>query len=75
MGSSVLRRELPDLWPVSGVVATALMFTPVLRHFINYLGVREAGTASILQMFADGYQVNFKLGTMTFNEGGLGSIR
>eukprot|EP00904_Undaria_pinnatifida_P003242 jgi/Undpi1/12919/HiC_scaffold_7.g02585.m1 len=56
LGSSVLTRELPGLWPFSGVVATALMWTPFLRHCINFLGVREAGTASILQMFADGYK-------------------
>eukprot|EP00904_Undaria_pinnatifida_P000570 jgi/Undpi1/10513/HiC_scaffold_29.g12963.m1 len=56
LGASLLPRELPELWPASGVVATALMSTPVLRHFINYLGVREAGTETILQMFADGYK-------------------
>lgn len=58
LGSSVLPELLPTVWPVSGVVASALLQTPVLRHFINYLGVRKAGTRSIHQMFADGYQVN-----------------
>ena len=64
LGASLLPRELPELWPASGVVATALMSTPVLRHFINYLGVREAGTETILQMFADGYKVTGNAGTI-----------
>lgn len=71
----MLRRELPDLWPVSGVVATVLMWTPVLRHCINILGAREAGTQSILQMFADGYKVNVTLGTGGFEQNDIGCIK
>lgn len=33
------------------------LWTPVLHHSINWLGVRKAGTESINHMFADGYQV------------------
>ena len=50
---------IPGLWPVSGVVASLLLKTPVLRTFINHLGVRVAGTMSIHQMFADGFQVQY----------------
>ena len=47
---------------MSGVVASALMSTPVLRDAVNILGVREAGTDSIMRMFKDGFQVNMKAG-------------
>lgn len=47
---------------MSGVVASALMNTPLLRDAVNILGVREAGTASIMRMFDDGFQVNIKAG-------------
>ena len=58
LGASVLPRMLPDVWPVSAVVATALTKTPVLRELVNRLGVREAGRQAIHRMFADGFQVN-----------------
>ena len=57
---SVAEDAFPGVWPMSGVVASALMNTPVLRDAVNILGVREAGTASILKMFADGFQVKMK---------------
>lgn len=54
---SVVEEAFPGVWPMSGVVASALMNTPVLRDAVNVLGVREAGTASIMKMFEDGFQV------------------
>ena len=54
---SVAEDVFPGVWPMSGVVASALMATPVVRHAVNILGVREAGTRSIMKMFADGFQV------------------
>ena len=59
---SVAEDVFPGVWPMSGVVASALMATPVVRHAVNILGVREAGTRSIMKMFADGFQVNTTLG-------------
>ena len=59
---SVAEDVFPGVWPMSGVVASALMATPVVRHAVNFLGVREAGTRSIMKMFADGFQVNTALG-------------
>ena len=59
---SVAETAFPGVWPVSAVVASALLSTPVLRDAINVLGVREAGTASILKMFADGFRVSEKAG-------------
>eukprot|EP00904_Undaria_pinnatifida_P001777 jgi/Undpi1/115/HiC_scaffold_1.g00115.m1 len=56
LGMSVAEIAFPGVWPVSAVVASALLSTPVLRNAINVLGVREAGTASILRMFADGFK-------------------
>eukprot|EP00904_Undaria_pinnatifida_P007772 jgi/Undpi1/4124/HiC_scaffold_16.g07491.m1 len=56
LGMSVAETAFPGVWPVSAVVASALLSTPVLRDAINVLGVRKAGTASILQMFADGFK-------------------
>ena len=58
---SVAEDVFPGVWPMSGVVAYALMATPVVRHVVNILGVREAGTRSIMKMFADGFQVNTTL--------------
>lgn len=58
LGMSVAEDAFPGVWPMSGVVASALMNTPVLRDAVNILGVREAGTASIMKMFEDGFQVN-----------------
>ena len=43
-----------------GVGATE--HSPVLRDAINVLGVREADTASILRMLADGFKVGEKAG-------------
>lgn len=62
LGMSVCETAFPGVWPMSAVVASALLRTPVLRDAINVLGVRKAGTNSILQMFADGFKVNVKAG-------------
>eukprot|EP00904_Undaria_pinnatifida_P003262 jgi/Undpi1/12937/HiC_scaffold_7.g02603.m1 len=56
LGFSVLDDLLPGVWPVSGVVATALTCTPFLRQAISWLGARKASMAAILQMFDDGFQ-------------------
>lgn len=60
LGFSVLDDLLPGVWPVSGVVATALTCTPFLRQAISWLGARKASMAAILQMFDDGFQVHMK---------------
>ena len=59
---SVAEDVFPGVWPMSGVVASALMVTPVVRHAVNILGVREAGTRSIMKILAGGFQVNTILG-------------
>ena len=59
---------------LAGVVASALMATPVVRHAVNILGVREAGTRSIMNMFADGFQVNTMLGHVSGEGRGRYSI-
>ena len=70
LGMSVAEDVFPGVWPMSGVVASALMATPVVRHAVNFLGVREAGTRSIMKMFADGFQVNTRLGHANGEGGG-----
>ena len=71
---SVAEDVFPGVWPMSGVVASALMATPVVRHAVNILGVREAGTRSIMNMFADGFQVNTMLGHVSGERRGRYSI-
>ena len=71
---SVAETAFPGVWPVSAVVASALLSTPVLRDAINVLGVRKAGTASILQMFADGFKVNEKAGHVSGKEAASHSV-
>lgn len=58
LGISALQAECPDMWPMSGVVASALLSTPIVRHLVNLLGVREAGSASIKSMFEGGFRVS-----------------
>ena len=74
LGMSVAEIAFPGVWPVSAVVASALLSTPVLRNAINVLGVREAGTASILRMFADGFKVSEKAGYVGDKEAASHSI-
>eukprot|EP00904_Undaria_pinnatifida_P001666 jgi/Undpi1/114/HiC_scaffold_1.g00114.m1 len=56
LGMSVAETDFPSVWPVSAVVVSAVLSTPVIRDVMNVLGVRKAGTASILRMFADGFK-------------------
>ena len=74
LGMSVAEDVFPGVWPMSGVVASALMATPVVRHAVNILGVREAGTRSIMKMFADGFRVNTMLGHVSGEGRGRYSI-
>ena len=71
---SVAEDVFPGVWPMSGVVASALMATPVVHHAVNILGVREAGPPSIMKMFADGFRVNTMLGHISGEGRGCYSI-
>ena len=71
---SVAEDVFPGVWPMSGVVASALMATPVVHHAVNILGVREAGPPSIMKMFADGFRVNTMLGHISGERRGRYSI-
>ena len=52
---------MDGLYPMGGVVADALLMAPLLRRAVNWLGVRRASSASIIQMFADGFKVQLSL--------------
>lgn len=41
----------------SEIIATLLLWTPVLRHLINWLGVRMVGTDSINAVINDDFKV------------------
>eukprot|EP00904_Undaria_pinnatifida_P000777 jgi/Undpi1/106/HiC_scaffold_1.g00106.m1 len=71
LGMSVAQTAFPGVWTGSAIVASALLSTPVLRDAINVLGVREAGTASILRMFAEGFKLRL---TLTLFPGAFGLI-
>eukprot|EP00752_Nemacystus_decipiens_P017201 g15410.t1 len=54
LGIGILSDLMEAANPLGGVVASALLMTPLLRRAVNWLGVRKASTRSIVQMFADG---------------------
>ena len=74
LGMSVAETDFPSVWPVSAVVVSAVLSTPVIRDVMNVLGVRKAGTASILRMFADGFKVSEKAGYVDGKEAASHSI-
>eukprot|EP00752_Nemacystus_decipiens_P008243 g7370.t1 len=56
LGVGVLPDVFDGLSSIGGVVANALLMTPLLRRAVNWLGVRRASSAGIVQMFKDGIQ-------------------
>lgn len=48
---------MDGLCPMGGVVADALLKAPLMRRAVNWMGVRRASSASIVQMFKDGFKV------------------
>ncbi|CAM9607704.1 unnamed protein product, partial [Discosporangium mesarthrocarpum] len=59
---SVMRDTFPGIAYVSGVAASVVLHIPVLRTLYAWMGVRQAGRASIKQMFLDGVQVAVVVG-------------
>ena len=57
LGIGILSDVMEGVNPMGGVVADALLKAPLLRRAVNWMGVRRASTASIVQMFADGLNV------------------
>lgn len=58
LGIGILADVMQGLYPMGGVVADALLKAPLLRRAVNWMGVRPASSATIVQMFADGLKVH-----------------
>lgn len=73
LGIGVLANSPPKLHPIGGVVADALLWAPVLRRLVNWVGARRASTESITKMFADGFKVRhcIKVGSISTSPVGL----
>lgn len=39
-GTTIAHRDFQVMSPVPGVIATMILKTPVMRHLVNWLGVR-----------------------------------
>lgn len=55
----------PGIWPMTGVVASMLLKTPVMRNLVNWLGVREAGKKTIVDLFTKGCKVQSPITCLT----------
>lgn len=57
LGIGILADKIKTMNPMGGVVADVLLRLPLLRRAVNWMGVRRASKASIVQMFDDGLKV------------------